>query len=147
MSFGETIAPFLGRVMLAWFFLSEAYWRLLDWGATVQLMSFQDIPAPDIVLFVSLLLMVLGSLALLLGFRTRVGALVLFLVLFLVLLVSTVGMHDFWNIQNAGARQADYDLFARDMAICGALLFIIGIGPGKFAVESGGGGGGGKGRR
>ena len=31
MSISETISPFLGRVILAWFFISEAWWRIRDW--------------------------------------------------------------------------------------------------------------------
>jgi uncharacterized membrane protein YphA (DoxX/SURF4 family) len=41
-------------------------------------------------------------------------------------------------------RSADYDIFARNIAIAGGLLILVGTGPGPFAVDNTGGGGGGK---
>jgi hypothetical protein len=40
-------------------------------------------------------------------------------------------------------RSADYDIFARNIAIAGGLLILVGTGPGPFAVDNTGGGGGG----
>ena len=138
MSFGETIAPFLGRLVLAWYFLSEAYVRAAEWGATVQLLAIKDVPAAPLLHFLTLIVMVLGSLSLFLGFRTRLGA----LTLFVFTLVANALMHDFWNIANPIERQADYEIFARNVAIAGGLLVLMGVGPGKFAIDNIKGGGG-----
>ncbi len=65
MSLGEAIAPFIGRVILAWYFLSEAYARAISWDGTVSLLALQDVPAPALLHFLALTVMVLGSFALL----------------------------------------------------------------------------------
>ena len=39
MSFGESLAPFLGRLVLAWFFLIQAYHYALDWSDTTILLT------------------------------------------------------------------------------------------------------------
>lgn len=132
MSFAELISPFIGRVALAWFFLSDAYLRAAQWNATVALMAEKHIPAPAILLFVALAAMILGGLSLLLGFRAKVGA----LILFAYTVVTTILMHNYWVIQDAAQRSADYEIFIRNVAIAGGLLLLLGIGPGRFAADN-----------
>jgi putative oxidoreductase len=136
MSFGESISPFLGRVVLAWFFLFEAYVRARDWSGTVSLLAMKDVPAPAVLHFVTIVALMLGAASLFLGFRTRLGA----LGLFGFTIIANVLMHDYWHIANLIDRQADYDMFARNMAIAGGLLLLVGMGPGRFALDNRGGG-------
>ena len=118
--------------MLAWFFLSAAWERTRDWGATVQLMSMQHIPLPPALLALAVMVMILGSLALMLGYQTRHGA----LLLFGFTIVVTLLMHDFWHIHDAVGRAAEYRVFARNVAIAGGLLLLVGMGPGPFALDN-----------
>lgn len=134
MSLAEVISPFLGRLALAWFFLSDAYLRASDWNGTVAMMADKHIPAPGILLFVALSVMVLGGLSLLFGLRTKVGA----LLLFAFTVASTLLLHNYWTLSDAAARQADFQIFIRDVAIAGGLLLLLGIGPGRFAVDNSG---------
>ena len=131
MSFGESIAPFLGRVVLAWFFLTQAYRYALDWNNTATLLSMKQVPSPPIVLLLGLTGIILGSASLLLGLRTRTGA----LVLFAITIAATVTLHDYWHIQSAAARAADFDIFARNIAIAGGLMALIGMGGGRFGMD------------
>ena len=131
MSLGEAIAPFVGRVILAWFFLSEAYARTLNWDATITLLGMQGVPEPAITHFVAITVMILGSIALIVGFRARLGA----LGLFAFVVVSNVYMNDYWNVEDPIERQAALDVFSRNLALGGGLLMVMGLGPGRFAVE------------
>ena len=132
MSFSERISPLFGRLALAWFFLSEVYTRASAWDANISLMALQQIPVPQLLFALSLLVMILGGLALLLGFHARHGA----VLLFGFTVVATVLMHDYWHIKDASARAADYEIFARNVAIGGALLMIVGMGAGPFALDN-----------
>ncbi len=132
MSFGESIAPFFGRLVLAWFFLTQAYHYALDWNNTTVLLSMKQVPAAPALLLVTLIGLVMGSLSLLIGFRTRIGA----LVLFAITVLASVTLHDYWHLQAVVARDADFDLFARDIAIAGGLLLLIGMGSGRFGFDS-----------
>ena len=132
MSLGEVIAPLLGRAFLAWFFLSDAYVRMLDWDGTVTLLALAGVPAPPAMLFVAIATMVLGSLSLLLGFRTQLGA----LALFAFTLIATVFFHAYWEFNDPQVRAAAYEIFARNVAVAGGLLILIGMGPGKFAFDN-----------
>jgi len=132
MSFSELIAPFLGRFALAWFFLSEVYARASAWDVNVTKMAMLDMPVPPLLLAIALIVMILGGLSLLLGFHARHGA----MLLFGFTVVATVLMHDYWNHMNAVDRAADYELFARNVAIAGGLLMVIGLGAGPFAIDN-----------
>ena len=133
MSISEYLSPLVGRLVFVWFFLSQLLHYGGNWDATVSLMRFAGVPAAAFLLLVALMLLMLGSLSLLLGFHTRHGA----MLLFGVTIVATVLMHAFWQINgNEGARQTDFELFARDVAIAGGLLLLVGLGPGPFAFDN-----------
>jgi putative oxidoreductase len=131
MSFGESIAPLFGRWVLAWFFLTQAYHHALDWNNTALLLAMKAIPTPPAILLIALIGLVMGSLSLLVGFRTRIGA----LVLFAITIAATVTLHDYWHLEVEVARDADFDIFARNIAIAGGLLMLVGMGSGKFGFD------------
>ncbi|HEY0267425.1 MAG TPA: DoxX family protein [Rhizomicrobium sp.] len=140
MSFSETISPFLGRCILVWFYGANAMNVLGDWRHVAELMAAKHVPLPPLVLLVVLLVVFMGCLSLLFGWHTRHGA----VMLFGMTVVATVTMHDFWHYADAGARALEFGIFARDLAICGGLLMMVGMGPGPFAIDNAGGGKGGK---
>src|SRR5687767_10954136 len=131
MSFGESIAPLFGRWVLAWFFLTQAYHHALDWNNTALLLAMKAVPTPPAILLIALIGVVMGSLSLLVGFRTRIGA----LVLFAITIGATVTLHDYWHLEVQVARDADFDIFARNIAIAGGLLMLVGMGSGKFGFD------------
>lgn len=132
MSLAETISPLVGRWIIAWFFLSEAYARANNWDATISLMAMKNIPAAPPLFALALIVMALGGLSLLLGFHVRHAALMLFA---FTIIVSFM-MHDFWKITDAVSRADTYDIFARNMAIAGGLLLLVGMGAGPLAVDN-----------
>ena len=136
MSFSETISPLVGRWMLAWFFLSAAYDKARDWDSTLTLMNMSHIPFAPPLLAVALLVMTMGGLSLLSGFQTRHGA----MLLFAFTAITTVLMNAYWTFPDV-QRAAEYEIFARNIAIAGGLLLLVGMGPGKFAADNRGQGG------
>jgi putative oxidoreductase len=132
VSFSEYISPLIGRLVLAWFYLSEAVRYAGQWDATVQLLALRNMPVPPLLLALTLIILFLGGLALVLGFHTRHGA----LLLFAFTIAASVAMHNFWQIHNPIERAADYEIFSRNMAIAGALLVMVGIGPGPIAIDT-----------
>jgi len=132
MSFSEYISPLIGRFALAWFFLSEVYMRAGAWEANVSLMALKQIPAAPLLFALAILVMILGGLSLVLGFHIRHGA----MLLFGFTVIASALMHDYWHIKDAAARAADYEIFARNIAIAGGLLMVIGLGAGPFALDN-----------
>ena len=56
MSFGESIAPLLGRLVLCWFFITQVYRYAADWNGTAMLLTMKEVPAPPVLLFIGLFL-------------------------------------------------------------------------------------------
>ena len=142
MSISETLAPLIGRLAFGWFFLMQVMSYGGDWDGTITLMAFRGVPAAAFVLVVILLLLTMGALSLIFGFHARYGA----LILFTLTAIAMVVLHDWWRILgNPSLRATEFQLFACHAAIAGGLLMMIGMGPGPVAVDNKGGGkGGGK---
>jgi putative oxidoreductase len=132
VSFSEYISPLVGRLILAWFFLSQAVFYGGHWNDTILMMAHKSVPIPPVLLMLSLIILWLGGLSLILGFQTRHGA----VLLFGFTLVVSVAIHNFWLIPDGGLRFAEYEIFARNTAIAGALLLLVGMGPGPVAIDS-----------
>ena len=67
-----------------------------------------------------------------LGYHARTGA----LALFAFLVFATLVLHDYWHMADPARRAAEYELFARNVAILGGLLLLIGMGSGPFGIDN-----------
>jgi putative oxidoreductase len=133
MSVSEALSPFMGRLILGWFYLAQAGLYGGDWDNTVTLMNMAHIPVAPFMLAVSLLFLCMGSLSLIFGFHARYGA----LLLFAITVSAAVAMHAYWRINgDLLLRAAEFELFACHAAIAGGLLLIIGQGPGPLAIDN-----------
>ena len=132
MSFGESIAPVVGRCMLAALFILAAVGKLQHWGETAAAMTTHGVSAAGPLLALSIVIELGAGAGLAAGFRTRLMALVLFL---FTLAVSFV-MHDFWTIvDNADLARTEMQLFAKNMGIAGGLLVLVGMGGGRLSFD------------
>jgi putative oxidoreductase len=135
MSFLETISPLLGRCALVWFYGTAAMTIVHDWSRVLGLLEARHVPLAPAILLVALVFIFLGCVSLLLGYHTRHGA----VMLFGLTIIAAVTLHPFWLMTDG--RQAEFEIFARDVAICGGLLLMVGMGPGPFAIDNRSGGG------
>jgi putative oxidoreductase len=126
------LAALGGRVLLGWFFTSQAVQRINEWGAMKILVQTRHIPFGAMLLTLSLLAMFFGSIGLVSGFRTRFSAFVL-----IICTSAWIGVaHDFWAIQNPIARAADYQIFALGMALIGGLFAFVASGAGQYSADN-----------
>lgn len=142
MSFSETISPFFGRCALVWFYATTAMDIFRNWPQVEANLNAHHVPLAPVVLLVALILIFLGCVSLFFGYHTRHGA----VMLFGLTIVAAVALHPFWQIAE-NLRATEFQIFARDVAICGGLLLMVGMGAGPFAIDNRGGGGGGKAKR
>ena len=140
MSFSETISPFFGRCAFVWFYVTSAMDIAGNWRGLAAELATKHVPIPPLVLLIALILIVMGSISLLFGYHTRHGA----MLLFGMTIVAAVTMHDYWHYAEGAVRAREFGIFARDFAICGGLLLLVGLGPGPFAVDNRGKAGSGK---
>lgn len=142
----QGICTLSGRVMLALiFFMSAVGNKIPKFSDVAGYMASEGVPAPKIMLAGAIVFLIAGSLSIILGFRARLGAglLLIFLVL------ATWFFHDFWTWpENAmwvlslnsdvqkPVQQIEMIAFMKNMALMGAMLFIMANGPGPWSLDN-----------
>jgi putative oxidoreductase len=121
----------VGRVLLcAIFFLSAAGEKIPNFSGVAALMASKGIPAPQLMLMGAIVFLLAGSLSIIFGYRSQVGAglLLVFLVL------ATYYFHDFWAVADPQAKQQAMIEFMKNLALMGAMLLIIANGTGPWSL-------------
>lgn len=132
MSFGENIAPLVGRGLIAALFILAGWQKVQNWDSTTLYMAEHGISMIQPLLALAIVVEIGAGLGLLIGFRTRLLA----LVLFAFTLVVSFQLHDFWTIAETDVARVEAQLFAKNMAIAGGLLLLVGLGPGRWSYDS-----------
>lgn len=121
----------LGRFAISAIFLVAGIEKFLDFEGTSQYMLSKGLSFVPILLVISALVEILLALALIIGFKTRWAA----FILFLFLIPTTYLFHDFWNLPKEESL-IEFIMFMKNLAISGGLLYIMGAGPGFLSVDS-----------
>lgn len=132
-SIAEGLGALLGRMLLAQIFLISGVGKILDWSGTEATMASKGMPLVPLFHIGALMCELGGGLALLVGFRARLAA----LVLFLFLIPTTLVFHNFWAVPPAEQMQQTIN-FMKNLAIMGGLAFAMSFGPGPISIDRGG---------
>ncbi|NVB83709.1 MAG: DoxX family protein [Kofleriaceae bacterium] len=120
----------IGRILISAIFLLSGFAKFTDPSGAIGYMTAQGIPHAQTLLYIAAAAEVLGGLAILLGFLTRLGA----LGLFIYLIPTTYFFHHFWNMSGAEAKTQMVN-FMKNLAIMGGLLTLWAHGPGRFSID------------
>ena len=130
----QGILTVAGRTMLALIFLMSALGnKIPNFNGIAQYMGSEGVPAPQVLLAGAIAFLLVGSASLILGYKARIGAGLLFV--FLVL--ATYYFHDFWTFADAGERQQQTIQFMKNLALMGGMLFIVANGAGPWSLDQG----------
>jgi putative oxidoreductase len=127
----QSATALLGRLLLCVIFFESAYGKLTGWEHTRQAMEARGMPATQIGLHVAVVAELAGGLALLLGFRARLGA----VLLLAFLIPATLYFHNFWIYAPDQAR-GQMIHFLKNLAIMGGLLTLAAHGPGGWSLDA-----------
>jgi putative oxidoreductase len=119
----ESSAEITGRILLASLFLLSGLSKLGAYGATAAYMSSAGVPAA--LLPVVIATEVLGSLAILLGWRTRVAAAVL----------AGFSLLTAFLFHNNFGDQIQMIMFLKNVSIAGGCLLLVANGPGPLSLD------------
>lgn len=121
----------LGRLLIAALFLPAGLSKITGFEGTVGYIGAMGLPAPALGAVIAIAVEVLGGLALIVGWQTRIAA----LVLSLFTLVASVIFHAYWA---APADQAFVVqlLFFKNIAVIGGLWILAAQGPGAFSLDA-----------
>jgi putative oxidoreductase len=90
------------------------------------------VPFASILVPVSGVLSLVGGLSVLLGFKARIGA----LLLLLFLVPVTLAMHNFWAVTDPMMRGVQLALFMKNVSMLGAALLIAHFGAGPVSLDA-----------
>ncbi len=121
----------MGRILLAALFLPAGLSKLSGFEGTVGYITSVGLPLPALAAAAAIALEILGSVALIVGFQTRIVAAVL--ALFTV--VASVFFHAFWA---AAPDQAFVQqlLFFKNIGVVGGLLVLASTGAGAWSLDA-----------
>ena len=131
MGFIRALIAFSGRALLVAIFFAGALVNLIpEFNDMVTLLAAEGVPEPRWALIGAIACMLIGGVSVLLGFWARLGALLL--AIFLV--ATNYYIHDFWHFEG-DRHQGEMIHFMKNAALLGAMVFIIGNGPGPGSVD------------
>ena len=126
------IVAVMGRIMLVAIFLMAAVAnKIPKFADVVQLMEKEHIPEARVMLAGAIVFLIVGSISLMLGCMARIGATLLLVFLAL----ATYYFHDFWTMEGA-EQQTEIGNFIKNLALMGAMLFIIANGAGRASIDA-----------
>jgi putative oxidoreductase len=128
---GTTVAPLIGRVLIAIFFIPSGLGKITGFSGTVGYIASAGLPAPALGAVIAIIVEVVVAAALLVGWQARWAA----LIMAVFTIVAALFFHQFW------AAPADQQMmqnihFFKNMAIAGGLLFVFAFGPGAYSLDA-----------
>jgi len=130
MRFDHPIYPLLGRLMIVYIFATSGLGKALSWEGNIRYMSTRHLPLIPLLLAIAMVIELGGSLCLILGYRTREAAFVMFLYLTAV----TVIYHNYWALSGMGQGMMETQ-FRKNLGIMGGLLVVAYAGAGRWSID------------
>ena len=121
----------IGRIFVVALFLPAGLSKLSNFQGTVGYFSSLGIAIPVLAVVIAIAVEVLGSAALLVGYQTRAGA----LLLAIFTLVASILGHPYWNAPADQAFVAQL-LFFKNIGVIGGLLALASLGAGTLSLDA-----------
>lgn len=116
----------IGRILIAFIFIISGFGKLGDIAGTAGYFGSMGLPLPVASAWIVGLVELLGGLAVLVGFQTRVAAAILAA---FTIASAFVAHFDF-------ADQMQFIQFTKNLAIAGGFLFLVARGAGSWSLDS-----------
>lgn len=120
----------VGRVLISLVFLGSGFMKVAAFSQMKLLLQSKGVPLPAVALAIAAAIEILGGLAVLTGFKTKIAA----WILFVFLIPTTLLFHNFWTTQGM-ERMDNQAHFMKNVAILGGLLLLAAAGPGAYSVD------------
>ncbi len=121
----KNLYSLIGRILLSLIFILSGLTKVGNFQNTVQYMELHGMPAAPFFLYGAITAEVIGGLMLALGYKTRFG--IYMLLTFLI--PATIIFHGKIGDKTQMVH------FLKNLSIFGGLIFMLGSGPGKWALS------------
>lgn len=116
----------IARICLSAIFFKSGFDKVFDFAGTQQYMASVGIPLPGLLLPPTILIELLGGLSVLLGYKTRWGA----IALIIFLIPTTLIFHTNF------AQRMQVIQFFKNLGLIGGLLVLASTEPGRFSWDA-----------
>ncbi|MBS0341143.1 MAG: DoxX family protein [Proteobacteria bacterium] len=127
---GGDLLALVGRILMAYLFIPAGFGKLMGFAGTVGYITSVGMPVPTVAAIVAIIVELGAGIALLLGYKTRVVA----IVLAVFTLVASFFFHAYWAAPEAMKMVATL-LFNKNIAVVGGLLALAAFGPGRLSID------------
>lgn len=127
----NNVLNFVGRLLLAALFLPAGLAKLTAFEGAVAYIASVGLPLPTVGAALALTVEILASVALILGFKTRIAA----AALAVFTLGASVFFHTFWSVAPDEVMQQQL-LFFKNIAVIGGLLVLAASGGGAWSLDA-----------
>lgn len=125
-SSASSVGILVGRILLSMMFILAGYSKLTAISATAGWFGSIGLPVPTVTTVVVGLVELLGGLAILVGFQTRIAALIL--AAFTV--AATLIAHMDWS------DMTQFLIFQKNFAVAGGFLVLAAVGAGALSIDA-----------
>ena len=127
----QDVIALVGRILIAYLFIPAGFGKLMGFAGTVGYVASSGLPLPQVGAALAILVELGVGIAFLLGYKTRVAAIVL--AVFTVL--AAVFFHKYWAAADAAEVMKQQINFNKNIAIAGGLLGFAAFGPGRLSID------------
>jgi|SoiMethySBSTD1v2_1073268.scaffolds.fasta_scaffold445001_3 putative oxidoreductase len=120
----------IGRILIGILFLVAGIMKAMNIAGTTGYMTKLGFPAPELMAYLSTLIELASGVLLIIGWQTRRVA----WLLVVYVLIATGMAHRFWEYEPA-QRVNQINHFLKNLALIGAMLYIVISGPGSASVD------------
>lgn len=128
-SLQDTLA-LVGRILIAYLFIPAGFGKLMGFAGTVGYISSVGLPLPQVGAVIAIVVELGLGIALLLGYKTRIVA----IVMALFTIAAALFFHKYWSAPDAMKMMQTIN-FNKNIAIAGGLLAIAGFGAGRLSLD------------
>ncbi len=122
--------PLVGRILIAVIFLLSGIGKIGSFTGTAGFMASKGVPMTDLLLVITIFIELGSAIMLILGWKARLAA----AVLFLWMIPVTLTFHNFWAAP-ADQQMIQQIMFLKNLAMMGGMLFVMAFGSGPYSVE------------
>ena len=127
----KDVTDLIARIMISIIFLYEAYDSIYYFNMTKDTMQLYGLTwRQDLLLIGAIILLLLGGLMVLIGYRSSFGS----ILLLLYYIPVTFIVHSVWN-DPIKVQRIQAIMFMKNLAIIGGLLMIIANGSGRYSIK------------
>jgi len=123
-------APLVGRILMAVIFVLSGIGKVGNFAGTAAAIAGKGVPLADVALVITIIVELGGAAMLVLGWKTRLAA----GVLFLWMIPVTLLFHNFWAVP-AEQHMVQQIMFLKNLAMMGGFLYITAFGSGPYSLD------------